>query len=810
MSAKKRPAELRMPLRLLSRTRAVALVALVALLATSVPAWNTTARAEQAPSMTTAEAAHFLEIGTFGPTQLDVGLLQTMGLGAWLDSQFEQAESPMPDGLADGNAVRNQLFLNMTNGTDQLRQRAIFALSQIIVVSANKTGSAAELTPWVRLLSRNAFGNFRTLLREVTVSPTMGKYLDMVYSRKASATSSPNENYARELMQLFTIGLWELNMDGTVKRDGAGQPIPTYTQATIQEVAKALTGWTFPTRPGATPSNSNPEYFVGEMLARVTTHDTTSKRLLNGVVLPANQTTTQDMDAVVDNMFNHPNLPPFIASRLIRSLVTSNPSPAYIQRVANRFVDNGQGVRGDLRMVFHAILTDPEALSFQYDAGRLKDPILHVIGLGRALGATMTNPDGFQFVFSNLSQRVLTSQTVFNFYSLLNPLPGHTDLMGPEFGIYPPALAIQRANFVYGLLNGSYSSSFTLSLAPYQALAGNVPQLVEKVNQQMMFGRMSTELREILTTATNAVPVSNTRERALGALYLSAISSEQSVYSSSANMGASTVQPPTGLVATSVAGNLVTLRWVPPAIGPAPTGYVLEGGVNPGDVLASMPSGSVSPTMTFTAPPGQFYVRIHSVAGAARSRASSEIRIHVEVPSGPTAPANLQGVVKGSQLGLSWRNTFGGGAPTSLVLDVKGALTTTVPIGMGETFSFNGVPAGQYTFSVRALNAAGSSGSSNPITLTFPTNCSGSPQTPTNFIAAIFGRTVSLTWQANTSGAAAMSYQVNVTGSWTGTVPVTGRSIASPLGPGTYTISVRAVNPCGNSAYTAPQTVTVQ
>ena len=151
----------------------------------------------------------------------------------------------MPEGL-DVNQTRDQLFLNMANGPDQLRQRAMFALSQTIVVSANKNGSGDELIPWVRLLSRNAFGNYRTLLEEVTLSPTMGKYLDLAYSRKASSNSSPNENYPRELLQLFTIGLWLLNQDGTTQLDPKGQLIPTYTQTHIKEFARALTGWTLP------------------------------------------------------------------------------------------------------------------------------------------------------------------------------------------------------------------------------------------------------------------------------------------------------------------------------------------------------------------------------------------------------------------------------------------------------------------------------------------------------------------------------------------------------------------------------------
>lgn len=765
----------------------------------------------QSPPIDVRAAAHFLDQATFGPTAAEVVAVQTSGREQWIEHQFVTPASPMPDGL-DGNQVRNQLFLNMANGSDQLRQRMMFALSQIIVVSANKTGSGEELTPWVQLLSRNAFGNYRTLLEEVTLSPTMGKYLDLAYNRKASSKSSPNENYAREMLQLFSIGLWQLNQDGTIETDAQGQPIPTYDQNTIREFARAMTGWTFPTEPGKTPSSiSNPQYFVGQLEPRTSTHDTDAKVLFPGVVVPAGQAAAEDMRMVLDAVFQHPNVPPFIATRLIRSLVTSNPSPAYVQRVANAFSNNGQGERGDLKAVLKAILLDPEAIAMSapHD-GRLKDPVLHVIGLARALGATVSDPGQYMYVFSNLTQRVLTPTTVFSFYSPLALLPGHFELIGPEFQIYPPALAIQRANFIYGLLNGQYGAGFGFDRSPFRALAGNPAALIDKVDETLMFGRMSDDLRQILLAATNAVPESDANQRALGALYLAAIASEYSVYANSTSTGATVVQPPTGLSVVSATGNLITLRWTAPSFGPVPTGYVMEGGVNRGDVLASMPTGSASPSLTFAAPPGSFYLRVHSIAGGAKSRASSEIRVHVGVPVGPTAPANLLGVAKGSTLGLSWRNTFGGGQPTSIVLDVNGPIVTSIPLGLTETFSFLGVPDGEYTFTVRALNGAGSSGASSPVKLTFPRNgCSGKPQAPINVAASVSGRIVSLTWQASASGAAATSYIVNVTGSFAGTFTTTGRTLSGSVGPGTYNLSVRGVNPCGTGSAAATQTITV-
>jgi hypothetical protein len=264
-------------------------------------------------------------------------------------------------------------------------------------------------------------------------------------------------------------------------------------------------------------------------------------------------------------------VPPFIATRLIRSLVTSNPSPAYVARVSSVFINNGAGVRGDLAAVLRAILLDPDALSPTIaEHGRLKDPVLHVVGFGRALGATIGDPNSFQYVFSNLSQRVLTPATVFSFYQPTAMIPGQTTYFGPEFQLYPPALAVQRANFIYGIITGQFGSAYAIDRAPFQATAANPAALVDMVNQRLMMGRMSSQLRQVLITATTAVPASDTNQRAVGALYLAAISSEYTVYGGGFAAGGvipSTVQSPTGLSVVAINGNQITLRWNPPASG---------------------------------------------------------------------------------------------------------------------------------------------------------------------------------------------------------------------------------------------------
>ena len=268
-------------------------------------------------------------------------------------------------------------------------------------------------------------------------------------------------------------------------------------------------------------------------------------------------------------------------------------------------------------------------------------------------------------------------------------------------------------------------------------------------------------------------------------------------------------QPPTQLYTASLAGHVVTLRWSAPATGPAPAGYVVEGGLSSGDVLASLPTGSTFPIFTFASPSATIYVRVHTVAGGHRSAASNEIRVSVNVPEPPSAPGPLLGLADGSALALAWRNTFAGGEPSSLILDVSGALTTSLPLGLGDTFSYAGVPPGSYTFTVRAVNAAGSSAASNPVTLSFPAPCSGPPQTPVNFLAYSSGSTITATWDPAATGPAPTGYVIHVGGTFAGSVPSPARTISGMVGPGSYVISVSATNACGSSSPTLSQSLSI-
>jgi Zn-dependent metalloprotease len=268
--------------------------------------------------------------------------------------------------------------------------------------------------------------------------------------------------------------------------------------------------------------------------------------------------------------------------------------------------------------------------------------------------------------------------------------------------------------------------------------------------------------------------------------------------------------PPTGLHAASIVGNTVTLRWTPPAAGPAPTGYVLEGGVSPSQVQASIATGSTAPIYTIVAPTGSFYVRMHALSGAGRSAASNEILIHANLPVPPSAPVNLLGLVDGNTVALAWLNTFAGGAPSGVLLDVSGPVTTTIPLGATESIQFASVPEGAYTLRVRARNAAGvSSDSSNTMTLTVPGPCSGVPLAPASLLTFRDGRTIFAYWDPPAAGPAPTGYIVDATGEFAGSFPTTGRSLSGNADPGAYHLSVRARNACGSGPATAVQTVTI-
>jgi hypothetical protein len=459
-------------------------------------------------------AGRFLEQATFGPTAADLAHLQQIGIDAWLTEQLSMPETQIVDpGAMGSGALQSQYLSRLSTAPDQLRQRVAYALSQIIVISMNKNIYPDEVIPYLQILSRNAFGNYRTLLGEISVSSQMGKYLDLAGSTKPGPAGGANENYAREAMQLFSIGLYMLNPDGSQQSDSQGHPIPTYTQATIQQVALALTGWVYP--------NNAWEDFSGPMVPLEANHDTTQKTFL-GCTLPAGQNTTQNMNGFLDCLFNHPNVGPFIATRLIRSLVTSNPSPAYIQRISMAFNDNGSGVRGDLTAVIKAILTDAEARNDAAtpSSGRLKEPIFHIIAFDRVLNGSVSSTNGLGWLFSRMAQTPLTPPSVFSFYSPLYRIP-QTPLFGPEFQIYTPTESILRGNFLWEIISNP-ATDMTTDLSPFTSVAGNTQQLIDAVDQALLYGRMPAQMRQSLANAI--VAQSDNSSRSQIALYLTALS----------------------------------------------------------------------------------------------------------------------------------------------------------------------------------------------------------------------------------------------------------------------------------------------
>ncbi len=479
--------------------------------------------------LTAAVASRFLEQASWGPNSTTIAQTQQAGFQGYLAQQFSAPVSTYktPGPKDDLTFVQKQFFVNATQGQDQLRQRISFALSQIMVISAFKIGDPTAFSLWMNMMQNDAFGNFSTLLKDVTLSPSMGYYLDMGNNDGCSGCS-PNENYGREVMQLFTIGLAELNPDGTPQLDGSGNPIPTYTQDTIEGFSHAFTGWSYPPVPGKPAQFYNQPYYSGPMLPYDAHHDKGSKLLLNGVTLAAGGNIQDDLNAALGNIFNHPNVGPFISKQLIQKLVTSNPSPDYVSRVTKVFNDNGSGVRGDMKAVVTAILLDPEArrgddpTQVQASDGHLREPLLHMMTVMRALNAT-TDGSNLMYYASDMRQNPFDPTTVFNFYPPNYQVQG-TQLLGPEFKIFNSSTSISRINFVNDLVYGSVSQGTKTNISPYVGVASDVNKLLDLVSLNMLHGQMSGGMRSTLLSTLTAI-TDNTR-RAQTALYLTGSSSQ--------------------------------------------------------------------------------------------------------------------------------------------------------------------------------------------------------------------------------------------------------------------------------------------
>jgi uncharacterized protein (DUF1800 family) len=482
-----------------------------------------------ATQVTTAAAQRFLEQAAFGPSPASIASVQALGYQGWLNQQFALGQISNYGNLSAGMTAR--FLTNAVMNQDQVRQRVAFALSQIEVVSLNSLIFPGNVTPYEDLLLSDAFVNYRQIMSDVTLSASMGGFLNMVNNAAANPAlgTVANENYARELMQLFTIGTVMLNQDGSVETGSDGLPIPTYNQTNVTELARVLTGWTFaqtapnPPNWGAGINDGNTDV-TSPMVVVSQYHDAGSKTLLpdyeygsgtSPYVAPAGLTPAADLSAALDNIFYHPNVGPFVGKQLIQHLVKSNPSPAYISRVAAAFANNGQGVRGDMKAVISAVLLDPEARANdvggldQPTDGHMQEPALFLAGLIRAFNGTVNDQNYFGYDMANMNQDIFNAPSVFNYYAPNYVVP-QTTLTGGEFQIFDTYTSIYRGNLVSNLFGNfsdpvqTYGPGTSIDLTSYVALAKNPAALVNAMDAVLTRGMLPAAVKSVIATAVAA------------------------------------------------------------------------------------------------------------------------------------------------------------------------------------------------------------------------------------------------------------------------------------------------------------------
>ncbi|MBN8479080.1 MAG: DUF1800 family protein [Burkholderiales bacterium] len=516
-----------------------------------------------------ADAVRLAEQATFGPTSAVVDAIRAQGAAAWIDAELAKPPTKFPsyppvpvqrpescvddrtppvtensycfrDNYTPFPLIR-EFWRNAIGAPDQLRQRVAFALSQMLVVSGQDVRWPYALGRYQQILVDRAFGDFESLLTAVTLSPAMGRYLDMANNRKADAAtgSEPNENYARELLQLFSVGTWELKRDGTRLADASGAPIAAYDNEIVEGYAHVFTGWTYPTQPGQPARPLNGPWFDGTMEERDAYHDFGAKELLEDAIAPTGLSMGADLAHAIRSVFLHPNTPPFVARALIQKLVTGDPTPGYVDRVAAVFENDGRGVRGNLAAVARAILLDAEARGpAKHDPayGKLREPALLVAGVARALGA---RTDGVVFRASTapMGQFVYNAPSVFNFYPPDYVVPG-TSLVGPEFGIQNTASALARINTLDALVMTSVfppdpqvygATGTTFDWTPWTSVAADTAVLVDRLDALLLHRTMSAEARAAIASAIDAIPASDPLGRARAGFSLVVTSSQYQV-----------------------------------------------------------------------------------------------------------------------------------------------------------------------------------------------------------------------------------------------------------------------------------------
>ncbi len=507
----------------------------------------------------TGDIVRLSKQASFGPTLALTTHIAAVGTTAWIDEQLAATGSTYGD-LTSRTVAKNfctlmaaamqsvcnrdymssfpiayEFYAHAATGNDQLRQRVAFALSQILVTSDFEVHSTAGTATINQLFLDNAFGNYRALLHAVTLNPYMGAYLNLADSTK----SAPNENYARELMQLFSTGVDQLNADGSTKTDASGAALPNYTAADVHDIARALTGWTYARLAGAAANDTNALDYSAPMVTVAANYDTGAKTFLSTTVA-ANASQTASVDAVIDAVFTNASTPPYVAKFLIQQLVMSNPSPAYVGRISAVFANDGAGVRGNLRAVTRAILTDPDArgdTKTGANDGKLKEPVLYMLSLARLMAVAT---DGYAFATRDaaMAQSPFRAPSVFNFYPPNYPLPLGNGLLSPATKLMTASTILARHNFAYdwnfttpsewavqATITGATGT--TPNWAEWEAIT-DAAALADRIDLLMLGKTMTaaqrTSLLAAISAVTNADPAMQARKRAQTALYIVAAS----------------------------------------------------------------------------------------------------------------------------------------------------------------------------------------------------------------------------------------------------------------------------------------------
>ena len=485
-----------------------------------------------ANNLALTDAARFLRQASWGGTSNEIKDLAASGQQGWLNAQFNAPQGQsltrwlIEKGFNDASVSSNvngdggwvqSIWWKLFSATDLFRQRAALALSELFVVShlglPFSWRNFAIANYW-EILEANALGNFRTLLENVTLSSAMGTYLNMKGNQKYDAKTgrSPDENYAREVMQLFTIGLYQLNIDGTLQLDAQGKPIESYDNADIQGLARVFTGWNTATGTDATGELANAAYRHGlPMMLTASLHSPEEKKFL-GVTIPAGTAGIESLRIALDTLFQHNNTAPFIAKQLIQRLVTSNPSPAYVARVAKLFVNNGKGVRGDMKAVWTAILMDTEARLANPPAsfGKLSEPMIRLLQWGHTFRATSTDGAwtlGYTDAETALGQMPMRSPSVFNFfrpgYVPPNTLAAAQNLVAPEFQILTEPTVVGYINYMAGTVNNARNIKADYSTE--KALATDPAALVAHLNLCLASGALTSTSQSLIVNAITSI-----------------------------------------------------------------------------------------------------------------------------------------------------------------------------------------------------------------------------------------------------------------------------------------------------------------